>query len=452
MSQRGPGTPLDLARTKDGRAILNYADLQQYDFTPQRSGGRDRYFCPIHGGDHQRSLSVDPDTGKYKCHTCGETGTLRDHWPNAGGKPARPARALSIEEIGRQALAAQRRVEEERTVRLATDLPAQATAFIERLGAMSAALRVPDCPGAVYLRSRGLDPLHAASLGVGYAAPGAWPGDYGRRVGRIVYPLADPATGRIVSAVGRVCIDPAPDWTEAQRASFKEAKQRKLTGCPAGVWPHASIAAARDRGTPLVLVEGPADALALMRYGTLPYPVLALLGMANVLTKASLKGVGGVVLAFDADDGGVAATLKARIELALVGVPVDVPDAGWLGDAKDAGELAARCVVPGNDNVEDLDAALALAHARDALTGPGERLVKPTAAAASSSADGWEVIDGVEYLICTPRAVDPGPQTCIWCGTPTPGGVCCEDCKQPAPWPLHITGHNTTPEEMTHAS
>jgi len=203
---------------------------------------------------------------------------------------------------------------------------------------------------------------------------------------------------------------------------------------------------------PLVLVEGPADALALMRYGTLPYPVLALLGTANLLTRASVKGVGGVVLAFDADDGGVAATLKARIELALVGVPVDVTEAGWLGDAKDAGELAARCVVPGHDNLEDLDAALALAHALDVLTRAGERLVKSTAAAASSSADGWEVIDGVEYLICTPRAVDPGPQTCIWCGTPTPGGVCCDDCKQSAPQPLHRTGHTTTPKEIPYAS
>ncbi len=424
MSHRGPGIPLDLARTKDGRAILSRADLQQYDPTPQRSGGRDRYFCPIHGGDHQQSLSVDPDTGKYKCHTCGEAGTLREHWPNADGKPARQARALSIVEIGRHALAAQRRAEEERTARLGADLPTQAAAFIERFDAMSAALRVPDCPGAVYLRSRGLDPLHAASLGVGYAAPGAWPGDYGRRVGRIVYPLADPATGRIVSAVGRVCADVQASWTDEQRERFKDAKQRKLTGCPAGVWPCASIAAAREQGTPLVLVEGPADALALMRYGTLPYPVLALLGTANVLTRASVKGVGGVVLAFDADDGGVAATLKARIELALVGVPVEAPEAGWLGDAKDAGELAARCVVPGDDNAEDLDAALALSHARDALTRAGERLVKPTVAAVP-------VDDGEDYDLIGPSTPPPPLiESCIWCGTWTPLGVCCDACKQ----------------------
>jgi len=423
MSHRGPGIPLDLARTKDGRAMLTRADLQQYDPTPQRSGGRDRYFCPIHGGDHQRSLSVDPDTGKFKCHTCGETGTLRDHWPNANGKPARPARALSIEEIGRHALAAQRRAEEERTARLAADLPTQAAAFIERLDAMSAALRVPDCPGAVYLRSRGLDPIHAASLGVGYAVPGVWPGDRGRPVGRVVFPLADPATGRVVSAMGRLCANVQASWTDEERARFKDAKQRKLTGCPAGVWPYASIATAREQGTPLVLVEGPADALALMRYGTLPYPVLALLGTANVLTRESLRGVAGVVLALDDDTSGAAATIKARIELAMTGVPVDVPEAGWLGDAKDAGELAARCVVPGHDNLEDLDAALALAHALDALRQAGERLVMTVAAVLVSGDDG-------DYIVGPATPPAPLIETCIHCGCWSPGGVCCDACKE----------------------
>ncbi len=430
MSHRGPGIPLDLSRTKDGRAILSRADLQQYDFTPQRSGGRDRYFCPIHGGDHQRSLSVDPDTGKYKCHTCGEAGTLRDHWPNANGKPARPARALSIEEIGRHALAAQRRAEEERTARLGAELPTQAATFIEGLDAMSAALRVPDCPGAVYLRSRGLDPIHAATLGVGYAEPNAWPGDRfnnegrGLTTGRVVYPLADPMTGRVVSAVGRLCTDLQRTWPQEKQKDFKGLKQRKLTGCPAGVWPYASLVTAREQGTALVLVEGPADALALMRYGTLPYPVLALIGTADVLPHASLRGVVGVVAALDADDAGVSATRKLRADLPIgAGVPVDVPEAGWLGDAKDAGDLAARCVVPGNDNADDLDAALALAHALDALRQAGERLVMTVA---TVLVDNGEDDDLIGPSTPPPAAIE----TCIHCGRWSAGGVCCPACKQ----------------------
>lgn len=370
MSRRGPGAPLNLPRTKDGRAILSRADLDAYDHAPKHSGGHDRYFCPIHGSDHQQSLSVDPDTGKYKCHTCGEGGTLREHWPDGGGAFKRTP-APSIVEIGRREIAARRRVDAERAERLAAEIPAPAAAFIACLDAMSAALRVPGCPGAVYLRGRGLDPKLAASLGVGYAEPVVWPGDRGRRygrVGRIVYPLADPLTGRIVSAIGRLCVDPSPAWSEELRAQFKDAKQRKLTGCPAGVWPYQSIATARERGTPLVLVEGPADVLALMQLDALAYPVLALLGTANVLTRASLQGVAGVVLALDDDEGGRKAMRQALVDLALAGVRVEAPERGWLGGVKDAGALAqryARASDAESDDVETVTAYLAAIRAVD---------------------------------------------------------------------------------------
>ena len=36
-------------------------------------GGRLRAYCPIHGGDHQRSLSIDPETGWGFCHCCHAT-------------------------------------------------------------------------------------------------------------------------------------------------------------------------------------------------------------------------------------------------------------------------------------------------------------------------------------------------------------------------------------------
>jgi len=420
---RGPGIPLDLPRTKDGRAILSRADLEQYDHAPHHAGAYDRYYCPIHGGDHQQSLSVNRDTGAYRCHTCGASSKLREHWANADGRLIQPARPLSAIEIGRREIAAQRRAEEERVQRLAADLPAQATVFIGQLDAMSAALCDPACPGAVYLRGRGLDPQRAADLGVGYAASGVWPGDRGRRVGRIVYPLADPMTGRVVSAVGRLCIDPSPSWTDGQREQFKGAKQRKLGGCPAGVWPSRSIAAAREQGMPLVLVEGPADALALAQLPSLTYPVLALVGTATVLPLVSLRGIVGVVLALDDDESGKKAARQARVDLALAGVPVDVAERGWLQGAKDAGELAARCVVPGNDNVEDLDAALALAHALDALTRAGERLVMTVAAVL--------VDDGEDDDLIGP-STPPAPliETCIHCGCWSAGGVCCPTCMQ----------------------
>ncbi len=428
MSRRGPGTSLELPRTKDGRPILRRADLRAYDFTPTRAGGYDRYYCPIHGSDHQRSLSVDAHTGKFRCHTCGATGTLREHWADGGGTFKRTP-APSIEEIGRRERAARIRADAERAERLAAGIPTDADRFLAQMDAMRDALCDPACPGAVYLRGRGLDPRRAADLGVGYAELSVWPGDRGRRVGRIVYPLEDPLTGRIVSAVGRLCVDPSPSWSTELREQFKGAKQRKLAGCPAGVWPSRSIAVAREQGTPLVLVEGPADVLALAQLPTLTYPVLALVGTANVLPLVSLRGIAGVVLALDDDESGKKAARQARVDLALAGVPVDVAERGWLQGAKDAGELAQWQAVASDDDGDDVDTSLAYAAAGDALMRSGQRLVSAdelTPAALRDDDDRGMLNDVVDSVPLPPMSVE----TCLWCGTPTPGGVCCQDCVQ----------------------
>jgi len=352
IAATAPGRALPLPTTSSGRPILARGDLDAYDPHPRRSGGRDRYFCPIHGGDHQRSLSVEPQTGYYTCHSCGAKGTLREHWPDAGGGKRRPARAPSIEEMGRWELQARARADAERARRLAAEIPAVAATFVSALDARSAALRDPACPGATYLRGRGLDPALAASLGGGYAAPNMWPSDAQRArhelplgVGRVVYPLVDPLSGRVVSALGRLCVDLQPTWPEEKRKEFKELKQRKLTGCPAGIWPYASLAAAREHHRPVAFVEGPADVLALRGRSPLAWSceVVALIGTADVLPMASLKGVAGVVLALDADEGGARATRKLRVDLVVAGIPVETVRPGWLGlnDAKDPAELAA---------------------------------------------------------------------------------------------------------------
>jgi len=356
IAATAPGRALPLPTTSTGRPILARGDLDAYDPHPRRSGGRDRYFCPIHGGDHQRSLSVEPQTGYYTCHSCGAKGTLREHWPDAGGGKRRPARAPSIEEMGRWELQARARADAERARRLAAEIPAGAATFVSALDARSAALRDPACPGATYLRGRGLDPTLAASLGGGYAAPNMWPSDAQRArherplgVGRVVYPLVDPLSGRVVSALGRLCVDLQPTWPEEKRKEFKELKQRKLTGCPAGIWPYASLAAAREHHRPVAFVEGPADVLALRGRSPLAWgcEVVALIGTADVLPMASLKGVAGVVLALDADEGGARATRKLRVDLALAGIPVESVPPGWLGlgDEKDPAELAALALV-----------------------------------------------------------------------------------------------------------
>src|SRR5947208_7296867 len=57
--------------TSRGKAIhiLAPGDLTQV----MESGERLRAYCPIHGGDHQRSLSIDRATGWGFCHCCHAT-------------------------------------------------------------------------------------------------------------------------------------------------------------------------------------------------------------------------------------------------------------------------------------------------------------------------------------------------------------------------------------------
>src|SRR5690242_5719763 len=49
--------------------ILSPGDLVQV----VESGERLRAICPVHGGDHQRSLSIDRSTGWGFCHSCHAT-------------------------------------------------------------------------------------------------------------------------------------------------------------------------------------------------------------------------------------------------------------------------------------------------------------------------------------------------------------------------------------------
>ena len=51
---------------------ISLAEIEAYNGQGQGklSGGKLRYYCPVHGGDNQRSFEVNPDTGHFKCHAC----------------------------------------------------------------------------------------------------------------------------------------------------------------------------------------------------------------------------------------------------------------------------------------------------------------------------------------------------------------------------------------------
>ena len=56
-----------------------------------RNGSEERYFCPIHGGDHQRSLAVNCESGAFHCHSCGASGILADYRKTDGDSLAQLA-------------------------------------------------------------------------------------------------------------------------------------------------------------------------------------------------------------------------------------------------------------------------------------------------------------------------------------------------------------------------
>ncbi len=320
--------------TADGRPILRFSDLD--GASAAHGSGHRRYPCPVHGSDRQRSLSVDLATGLYYCHCCGAAGRLRDYWAADGSAdPPRP-RPVDDADRRRERRAALVRADREHTPLLDAPPPAASAALLARLPALNGALRLPDSPGATYLRGRGLDPALAASLGAGYAAPGLWPGDRSGEPGRVVYPLSDPRTGRHVSLLGRAC---------TEESGARDRRHRKLPGCPAGLWPLASYARALWLGAALVLVEGPADALALLACADLP-PVAALGGTRLPISLAALRRLPGVVLALDDDPAGRAATERLRADLALLGVAHAAVPAGWLGGASDPAGLARAAADP----------------------------------------------------------------------------------------------------------
>lgn len=315
-------------RTADGRPILCLADLDGAAAT--WGAGRRRYPCPVHGSDRQRSLSVDLATGLYYCHCCGASGRLRDYWDADGS--ATPLGPGPVEDAARQRErgAALTRADREHAALLDAPVPAVAAALLASLPALTEALRAPTSRGAAYLSGRGLDPALAGSLGAGYAASGLWPGDRPGDPGRVVYPLWDPCAGRAVSLLGRAC---------TEDTGARDRRHRKLPGCPAGLWPVASYARAVQSGTALVLVEGPADALALLACPGSP-PVAALGGTRLPLSLAALRRLPGVVLALDDDPAGRAATDRLRADLALLGVRHTAVPAGWLGGVSDPAGLA----------------------------------------------------------------------------------------------------------------
>src|SRR5437870_11286761 len=66
---------------------LRRSELESCRPIRAQGGRRLRAFCPFHGSDHQRSLSVDLEASRFRCFACGAWGYLdwaRERWRREG--------------------------------------------------------------------------------------------------------------------------------------------------------------------------------------------------------------------------------------------------------------------------------------------------------------------------------------------------------------------------------
>lgn len=200
-----------------GSVRLSLRDLESYrdQGGGWRSGRFLRFYCPIHKSDRQKSLSLDPETGRFRCFACGAWGRLEEVRTDWREKP-RPK--LHLAKLLRE---------------FQTSLP----------GSL----------GEEYLKQRGIPLSVAQAYGAGYAGPGRWP-HRGRdwRWGRVVFPHTNPA-GEVVNLYGRA--------VGSDEKVPREQRHDHLPGAK------GAFNAPALSGENVYICEGVFDALSLMATG-----------------------------------------------------------------------------------------------------------------------------------------------------------------------------------------
>lgn len=266
---------------------------------PVTAGGRMRAGCPFHGSDRQRSLTVNTETGRFQCFSCGVWGYTEQ------------ARADYLERTkGDRSRALQPWQRPSGALKLRSD-PKEPEALPEDWRRRLTAWRSSLPEAAEYLAGRRVPLELVRQLGGGVGTFG------GAR--RLVLPHTNPA-GELVSLYGRR-IDGADD-----------AKHYHLPGRVKG-WLNAPIVA---EASELWICEGPFDALALMAAG-IPHAV-AVFGVQGIRWNWLPHSVRRLVLAFDVDETGRKAILEHAPQAILRGLDVLQVTPDELGGAKDVAE------------------------------------------------------------------------------------------------------------------
>ncbi len=331
--------------------LLHESELVKWGL--KQSGGRLRAYCPVHGGDHQRSLSIRlKDDGIFKkgygfCHNCKATVFVIE---------MDPARAAYIEREqrgdGRTALKA---IDLLRTRSRGTSMPDQwqqkeRSLLTDLYTRMRTAL-VQSERAQAYLRERAIPLEIAQAAGVVYLPPSALksPDLQGQRslvekwIDRLIFPLWAADGRRGYAGRSLRLWKPGMDENEhkqlveefdkqAGRDERKKIRRWRKTN-PAGYFGVGS----KSLSPCIVVVEGAFDRLALLAAGLETPDVIALVGTALQAEILPLQ-VQSVVIALDGDESGQKAARKVGGELQAAGLVVTLCAVPQDGQGKDWSE------------------------------------------------------------------------------------------------------------------
>ena len=325
-------------------------------------GERLRAYCPIHGSDHQRSLSIDLGTGWGFCHSCHATVLVQPMAPViASSQGNRYGQSSAHSELSDRASTAHLPVPSVRPyllrrVHTTTPLPHWQQEEVAALLAVAPIMRAALASSRrvqLYLSERGIPAKLALACGVGYLSRAAWEQApvsneqqqlLKRWIGRIIFPLGSP---RGQGFIGRTLLKWEPGMDENNHKALLDkpgAPRRWIKTNPAGWFGFDAPACLAEEG---VLVEGGFDRLTLLAAGFPVNAVIALVGTAarTVWLSRFAPQVKRVVLALDADDGGAVAMERLAVEFRQAGFIVTLcqpPHDQWGKDVRRIG----ACEIP----------------------------------------------------------------------------------------------------------
>jgi DNA primase len=304
------------------RELENYRN--QYQGKP--SGKYVRYYCPIHGGDNQRSLQVNPETGHFRCFSCGAYGYLEENkqaWLLNNKKDY----SNNSQKFSPRGISAKTNKTPTKIAELKSTAKTVNPIFRKELIPILQDLQnlLPGSKGEAYLQKRKIPLAIAKQYGLGFAENGKWPHlKDGRPVrqstwGRVVFPHTNPQ-GEIVNLYGRA-VEIAP--------VAKDMKHDHLPGAK-GVFNAQALSSST-----VFICEGAFNAISLITAGYKnACAIFGVDGLRWEWIQASK-----IVFCLDSDSTGIKKQQELSWQAVLRGYQVFFLDQTIYGSFKDLNEV-----------------------------------------------------------------------------------------------------------------